>query len=347
MSDVKERRPEWLWRGRFPLAAFSMIVGDPEQGKSLLTKRIAAHVTTGANWPDGSPCPKGSVIIITSEETSDVELAPRLRVAGADLTKVMRLRGFEPVQGGDVNPIDMTRACLEMVEEAVRGMGDVKLVIVDPISAFMGPDTNCNTNEQVRIVLGAVSTLAETYGVAIIGINHLSKNADRAALARSLGSTGFVAHARAVWFVGRDPRAPAEGDDGGRKCLVRGKNNWAKYVDALAFTIMSAPAPDGEIPVIAWGEVFKTTDNAVLGTSLVGMGSRGRPPAKRQNAEAWLAETLKEGSALALVVEEAAEEAGISIRTLARAKKDLGVASVKGVDGWRWEMPKEGARAPE
>ena len=56
LDAVTERPQRWLWPGRIPAGAFTLIAGDPSASKSTLSLDIAARVTTGAPWPDGGPC---------------------------------------------------------------------------------------------------------------------------------------------------------------------------------------------------------------------------------------------------------------------------------------------------
>jgi hypothetical protein len=76
LADVEPRPVSWLWPGRMPLRRITLLVGRPGEGKSFYTTDVAARVSTGTTWPDGSACPKGSVIIISPKTTPQTRYGP-------------------------------------------------------------------------------------------------------------------------------------------------------------------------------------------------------------------------------------------------------------------------------
>src|SRR5579864_6226063 len=53
-SDIEPAPTEWLRPGRIPLGHLTLLAGDPDAGKSLVTLDMAARVSTASAWPDGS-----------------------------------------------------------------------------------------------------------------------------------------------------------------------------------------------------------------------------------------------------------------------------------------------------
>ncbi len=205
LCDVEAKKVFWLWKDRIPMGSVSLIVGDPGLGKSILTMTMAAHVTKGQPWPDTPEVegPAGSVVLLTGEDNLADVVRVRLDAAGADVSKVVAIEGVRvrddegKILDDDVYfNIDQHIPALEL---AVERTLNVRLVIIDPISAFMGR-TDSHKNAEVRRVLTKLASLAEKHNVAVVGVSHLNKNRSATANHRIIGSVAFNATARAVWY---------------------------------------------------------------------------------------------------------------------------------------------------
>mgnify|MGYP000921596360 FL=1 len=190
-----------------------------------------------------------------------------------------------------------------------------RLVVLDPISGFLGDDIDSHKNAEVRSVLAMLAAVATKHRVAVVGITHLSK-AQAKAINRVIGSIAFVAAARAVWLVDWDP------NEDGRRLLLPVKNNLAAS-DGLAYTITDAR--------IVWeaGRITITADE-------LGDPSHSTP---REEAEGWLRDFLAAGPVPSAKVANEADRAGIAKRTLHRAKRDLGIVSCREGAAWAWALP--------
>jgi len=325
LDQVKPEQVRWLWPGRIPLGKVTLLVGDPGVGKSLLTLDIAARVTKERGWPDhpDSQAPVGSVVLLNAEDDIADTIRPRLDAADAEPKRIRILRAVRN-QGQD-QPFRLDRD-LPRLRQAIQQTPDTKLVVIDPISAYLGR-SDPHKDAELRELLSPMAELAEQLGVAILVVTHLNKRIDTPAIYRAMGSQAFVAVARAVWGVVLDNQEPD------RRLLLPLKNNLVPGNAGLAFTI----AEPGKIE---WepGPVTMTMDEAL------GAAEPSRARSRKQDeAAAWLKGMLTKGPVEAKAILAEGEQAGFPERTLQRAKKELGVISRKdGARGvWLWALPSQ------
>ena len=185
----------------------TMLAGHPGLGKSQLALAIVSIVTTGGRFPvNGARAECGSAVILSAEDDAEDTIRPRLDAVGADLARCRvvgavhdrddtgrdHMRGFSVVD-------DMPRLATALAE-----IGDAILVIVDPITAYLGA-TDSHRNAEVRSALTPLTHLAVEHRVAVLAISHLRKSLEGEAFPRVSGSLAFVAAARAAYVVTRDP----------------------------------------------------------------------------------------------------------------------------------------------
>jgi len=238
----------WLWQPRIAIGKLTLLCGDPGEGKSFLTLDIAARVSRGFMWPDGSGnAPLGSVVLLCGEDDIADTVRPRLDMAEADPSKIVALRGVRTVdsEGGYCRDVDLQRD-LDIIEAAIVKTPDCKLFIVDPIGCYLG-ETDSHNNSEVRKVLAPLSEMASRLGVAALAVHHFRKG-DGSAKHRVTGSLAFTAAARAVWAVTGDKRD----ETGRRKLFVCVKNNIGVDQSGLAFQLHSTFRDS--VPSIAWEE---------------------------------------------------------------------------------------------
>ena len=301
---------DWVWADRIASGKLTIVSGDPGLGKSFMMLDVAARISTGRDFPDGQPADMAEVIFCSAEDGPNDTIRPRLDVLGADVAKVHHLDGVEG-KNGDILPFLLDRH-LPALDRALEQHDAVRLLIVDPISAVMG-DVDSHKNAEVRGVLGPLAKLAEARGVAVVGINHLSK-AQGKAIYRSLGSLAFVAAARAAWAIVADP------DDQDRRLFLPVKNNLAKST-GLAFRLI-----DGRVE---WEE----------GAVLLAVDDLDDNETPRDEAKVWLEGILTDGAVQAGKILKQAKADGISERTLRRVKKELAVVSCQFAGAWAWGLP--------
>ncbi|NOZ21119.1 MAG: AAA family ATPase [Planctomycetes bacterium] len=335
MADVKPEPIRWLWPGRIALGKPTLFVGDPGTGKSCVTLDMAACVSRGRPWPDGSePSERGSVILLSAEDSPGDTIRPRLDAAGADVSQIYILESV--MERNDRGEIVRRMFCLQadvaQLDGAIKRVSDVGLVVVDPISAYLaGVDSHSNTD--VRGVLAPLSDLAARHRIALVAVSHFNKATGTSAIYRAMGSLAFTAAARAVWCASRDK------DNPDRRLFLPIKNNIGKDVSGLAYSLESTP-DNPDVPVVVWepDPVTITAEEALRDQS---EGKQGDSPI--EDAEEWLRDALGDGPLPSKDVLRMARENGHSERTLRRAKKALGITvSKEGFEAgstWYWSLP--------
>ena len=329
VADVERESVAWLWPGRLALGKLTILDGDPGLGKSTLYCDLAARLTRGTDWPDGVPVEEAAgVVIVTTEDGIGDTIRPRLEEAGADVQRVSVVQLIPEADGPGRVPVLPDDN--ELLFGECRRIG-ARLLVVDPLMAHLGSDTNSYRDQDVRRALAPLSEAAERYGVAVVVLRHLNKATGGSALYRGGGSIGIIGAARVGLMAGRDPA------DENLVVLACSKNNIAARPDSLAFRLVSSPNDPGTA-VIRWE-----------GTSPLSAEDLCRPapsdsPA-RDEAQDWLEAELEGGPRPAADLYRAAEAAGITEATLKRAKRRLNVESkrVEGAAGdgyWVWELPR-------
>ncbi len=340
MADVEPRPISWLWPGRIPLGRITLLVGRPGAGKSFLTTDAAARVTTGTPWPDGSDCPKGSVILISAEDDPGDTIRPRLDAHYADVGKVHLLSAVRQEDGNGQYERLLTLADVDAIKEALTRLEDCKLIVVDPIGSSLGGKTDAHRDNEVRSVLTPIAKLAEKHGPAILVVAHRRKSAGSNADDLALGSRAFTGVARAVWHLTRDNENQA------RPLLLPGKNNLAPEGEGLAFAIIGEPARIGWEP----DPVTMSADDALAVENNDRASKPGPEADALEEAMAWLKPAIaKDPQPVKELLDEWKNGQDGSERTLKRAKAELGVEAFRNdIPGpWWWRLPDKGAKLPQ
>lgn len=337
LDTVRAEPIQWLWPNRFPLGKLSLVAGVQGKGKSFLTLDMAARLTTGTPWPDsdGRALPVSNVLLLAAEDNANDTICPRLDALKANSARVVLIKGTKCLDGdgrradGSV-PFDLSRDLHRLNDMLERNPG-VRLLIIDPLTAYMPGERDANRDADVRAVLHPLGDLAAERNVAVVGVVHLRKNTDAMdALHRVMGSSAFTAYARAVWFVTVDR------DDPDARVLFPGKLSIAKPAPALRFRIQ-------EPGFVQWlGESDASAESAFE-------ASTPGPGKKVQLAVEFLRAALSDGPRLAKEVEAEADDDGHAARTLIRAKAKLRVRSFRendkpGEPSW-WALPDVAAPA--
>ena len=327
LSDVEPEPVRWLWPGRIPLGKLTLLCGDPGLGKSFITLDLAARVSSGRFWPDLPlvPNPSGGVVLLSAEDDLADTIRPRLDAAGADPSRVVAIQAVRRTKGGREEYFSLDED-LPALETAVRQTADCRLVVIDPLTAYLDK-TDSHKNAEMRGVLAKLFDLAARRGVAVLAVTHLNKANTLPAIYRAMGSLAFVAAARAVWTVARD----GNDETGRRRLFVPVKVNLGRDETGLAYALEQA----GDTARVAWEPepVNIRADEALSG---------GRTAAAQEDARRFVVETLEAngGDMASDELAAAAEAQGISEPTFRRARKAVAEAyKEKGRDGrWRWKL---------
>jgi RecA-family ATPase len=222
LSEIQPEQVEWLWPRRIPKGKITVLDGDPDNGKSVLTTDLAARVTAGLAFPDGTPTEAAGAVIVSAEDGASDTIRPRFDAAGGDPNRALLLGNDEPF----AIPADIPK-----LERAVR---QVKAAM-DPIMAFLSGDVNSNRDQDVRRALTPLKRMAERTGAAVILVRHLNKSQGGNPLYRGGGSIGIIGAARSGMVVGPHP----DSDD--LRVLAGQKNNLSLPPRSLAYSIETAP----------------------------------------------------------------------------------------------------------
>ena len=327
VCNIKAKSVKWLWPHRIPLGKLTILDGDPDVGKSLVSVDLAACVSAGRALPDGAESLPGNVIIISAEDDAADTIRPRLEAAGANLTRVTVIDMIRDRDGGERSfeiPGDLDR-----LEKEIRDRQAV-LVIIDPLMAFLPLKVNSWRDQDVRRALAPLAKLAERTGAAILIIRHLNKKENTRAIYRGGGSIGIIGAARSGLLIAPDPEDPEI------RVLASMKANLSRRRPSLAFRIVETTIEglEGTIPKVKWlGNVEASAESL--------LNSEGNP---RTSAVEFLQRTLRSGPMSAEKVKELARESGIAPRTLDRAKVQLNIEACKkgfGDEGyWVWSLEK-------
>lgn len=330
LSDVETKPILWLWKNRIPLGAVTLIYGPSGTGKSHVAAFLAGVVSKGGAWPVAEGlCKQGSVIYIDRENPADKVLAPRLEATGAVLTRCARLTMVRETKNGHVQfeDLDLLQD-IGVLDDLMHRVKNVALVIIDPITDYLGK-TDANNNAEVRRVIGHLNTLAEKHECAIVGINHTNKNTHLEARNRAMGSVGFISASRATFVVSEDKEDPR------RYLFTPDKANLGAKQKGCAFVIETVGISGNLTSTCcSWEETTHdiTADEALSPRET----EKGRPPSKINDAIELINKLLENGPIEATKIKLCAEEQGISWRTMARAKKQLGIVSKEVNGGWVW-----------
>jgi putative DNA primase/helicase len=333
VADVEAQRIRWLWHGRFALGKLAIIAGDPGVGKSQVAAFLAAAVSSGGPLAPGEGlAPRGSVLMLSAEDQVADTIRPRLEVAGADLARVHVIEAALDPQGSLRRHIDLADdiATLDVLTDRI---GDVRLVIIDPLSAYVGC-IDVGHQSVVRERLQPVVEFAARRELAVVAIAHLNKAAG-AAMVRVAGSLAVLAATRAAHLV-----VPEGGST--RRLMLPLKNNIGHDRTGFAFRIEERRTTSWtKAPAIVWdeGPIALSADEA-----LKPVGKAAREDGALDEAKAFLAELLASGPLPVSEVKTEAAQAGISTATLRRARHDMGIKPRRvgnlAADGsWVWALP--------
>ncbi len=247
--DIQPQSIDWLWPNQIARGKVSIIAGNPGLGKSQLTAYMAAVVSSGGVWPvEQTKCNPGGVIFLSAEDDPADTIRPHLEAVDADLSKVYIIKLVEnKKQGKESKRCFNLKTDLPNLEKLLEELSDIALIVIDPITAYLG-QTDSYNNAEVRGLLTPLSELATKYNVAIVAVSHLNKNSSQEPLLRVAGSLAFVAAARSAFVVAYDP------NDKKRRFLLPTKNNISEDKNGFAFSIQSYRLENSQIPTskVVW-----------------------------------------------------------------------------------------------
>ena len=297
MSDVELTPVDWLWKPYLPFGKLSVLQGNPGEGKTYFAMHLAAACTNGKLMPNMERLEPFNVIYQTAEDGLGDTVKPRLIEAGADLDRVLVI---------DDSDVQLTLSD-ERIEKAIIE-NNARLVIIDPIQAYLGADVDMNRANEVRPIFMRLGQVAQRTGCAILLIGHLNKAAGMQSLQRGLGSIDIAAAVRSVMFIGKLKHDPT------MRILTHEKSSLAPPGVSLAFSL-------GDEGGFRWVGEYDITADEMLS------GIEPQRETKTQQAKDLICTLLAGGKqVLSEDIDKAALERGIPGRTVRDAKRELGDA---------------------
>lgn len=317
MEDVVSKEVEWLWYPYIPYGKITIIEGDPGEGKTTLVLKLAAALSRGLPLPcdDDKEYEPIHIIYQTTEDGIEDTIKPRLEKTGADCSMI--------------RVIDETDKELSMtddrLEQAIIETG-ARLIILDPIQAYIGATVDMHRANEIRPVLKHLGIIAEKHNCAIILIGHMNKASGSKSTYRGLGSIDIQATARSVLLVARLRDKP------NIRIMAHDKSSLAPAGDAIGFEMTE------DSGMVCIGPYDITIDELLS-------GNEGRGKKKLDIAENFIKEYFGTNKVIPSneIMMEAAKRR-IKRNTLLSEKKKLGITSdkEKAEDGtiyWTWVMP--------
>ena len=311
MSEVQQTEVEWLWYPYIPFGKLTIIQGNPGEGKTFFAMQLAAACTNRKFLPQMEPFEPFNMIFQTAEDGLGDTVKPRLLSAEADLERVLVIDDAD-------NPLTLAD---ERIENAIRE-NNARLVIIDPLQAFLGSNVDMNRANEVRPIFRRLADVAQATNCAIVMIGHLNKAAGNQSTYRGLGSIDITAVVRSLLFIGKVKTDPTT------RVIVHEKSSLAPPGQSLAFSL-------GDEKGFRWIGAYD-----ISAEDLLAGGEGSKTELKQEQAAKLIEQFLSEGRKVSIAeINKEAAERGISERTVRLARNSMGdkIASERqGKDWWIW-----------
>lgn len=311
MSEVQQTEVEWLWYPYIPFGKLTIIQGNPGEGKTFFAMQLAAACTNRKFLPQMEPFEPFNMIFQTAEDGLGDTVKPRLLSAEADLERVLVIDDTD-------NPLTLAD---ERIENAIRE-NNARLVIIDPLQAFLGANVDMNRANEVRPIFRRLADVAQATNCAIVMIGHLNKAAGSQSTYRGLGSIDITAVVRSLLFIGKVRTDPTT------RVIVHEKSSLAPPGQSLAFSL-------GDEKGFRWIGAYD-----ISAEDLLAGGEGSKTELKQEQAAKLIEQFLSEGRKVSIAeINKEAAERGISERTVRLARNSMGdkIASERqGKDWWIW-----------
>lgn len=309
---VQQTEVEWLWYPYIPFGKLTIIQGNPGEGKTFFAMQLAAACTNRRFLPQmEEPFEPFNMIFQTAEDGLGDTVKPRLLSAEADLERVLVIDDAD-------NPLTLAD---ERIENAIRE-NQARLVIIDPLQAFLGANVDMNRANEVRPIFRRLADVAQATNCAIVMIGHLNKAAGSQSTYRGLGSIDITAVVRSLLFIGKVKTDPTT------RVIVHEKSSLAPPGQSLAFSL-------GDEKGFRWIGAYD-----ISAEDLLAGGEGSKTELKQEQAVKLIEEFLSEGKKVSIAeINKEAAERGISERTVRLARNSMGdkIASERqGKDWWIW-----------
>jgi putative DNA primase/helicase len=333
-ASIRPVNVSWAWRHWLQYNAFNLLAGQSTAGKSTVALSFSATITTGGLWPDGTPAQQGCVLFWSGEDGIDDTLLPRFLASGGDPRFIHFIGGV--TTNGKKRSFDPSSDMPELAE-AARALGNVKMIVLDPVAVVVKGDSHKNT--ETRVGLQPFADLCMETRACGIGIHHFTKSsAGGHPLDRVSGSLAFHALPRCVLVAAKDQN----GGQDARRALMRAKiSNGPEYggFDYRTEQQELIDWPGVVAQRATWGNAIQASAREILAT--FDGGKQGKEITLGTQAMQFLEQALKDGPRQASELIAEASLVGIPERTLRNARNALGCTFRREGFGGPlvWELP--------
>ncbi len=308
-SSVTPEDVEWFWYPYIPYGKLTLLQGDPGDGKSTCMIHLAACLSTGGILPDGTQLDQSQTVIYQcAEDSLNDTVKPRLMKAGADCEKIAFITDDE-----------MSLSLNDWrIEETIQAI-HARLLILDPIQAFISQDTDMQNAAKMRNIMSRLGSIAEKYHCAVVLIGHMTKATGGKELYRGLGSIDIAAIARSVLMITRNKSMPEV------RYLSQIKNSLAPEGDPFSFIL---DADNG----FQWLGKCKILDNEEV------EDEQSCKKKKITRAQELLQIMLDTEDMPSKEIIEKFSRLSISERTVRSAMQEMGVKAYRKNNAWYWHL---------
>lgn len=325
---VEVEQPKWIWPRYLPAGKLTVLAGDPGLGKSTIAIDLVSRVTQGTFLPlMENRTIKGTCFIASAEDAAEDTIVPRLIACGADLSRVEILRRVNTEEGERYMnfPRDINN-----LKDRVSKCG-ARLVIIDPLNAFLSKETDAHRDQDVRLVLAPFEDMAEELQVAILIIAHLNKREESSAMYRIGGSIGIVGAARSVLAVTQldTPTKP--------RVLYSIKSSLSKRPPSLEYQVRNARRTKQGTEWLG-EDIIKSSKVRWMGEVEFDPGKKSiqSKDSAVDLVKEFLQQIIMDAEVSTEEIYREAKKAGISQRQILSCKDLIGIRSIKKQDGWYW-----------
>jgi putative DNA primase/helicase len=329
LADVEARDVEWLQPGVILRNKVNLLAGEAKLGKSFYTMDLSARVSSGGEIPfGGGECfDRGSVLLLCGEDDVDDTIKPRLVAAGGDPSRVHAIDAVR-LSGGQTRAFDLSM--VPALRRTVEQLGDVKLLVIDPVTQYVGARVDDNKAVQLRATIGPLRSLARECNVAVLLVTHLNKGSSPKAMTRVMGSGAYTQLARANWYFCRDPKDPK------RRLMLDMGTNLREESTGFSFRIVDNR--------VVWEDIVTESADEHLAAQEEARGAAGTTAVdenKAEQAKAWLLQRIAPGQFVPSdTILKQGEQAGFNRNVMFAGKSLAGIRATKrGFNSaWHWTV---------
>jgi putative DNA primase/helicase len=339
LEDVEMEPVNWVWDGWLARGKIHLIAGVPEAGKTTSALSLAAILSSGQRWPDGTRAKFGNILIWTGEDDPAQTIKPRLIQMGANIKKIWIVKGARD-ENGKLRPFNPATDLPELAVAAKQIPGGIDMLLIDPIVSVVGGKVDNGNNAGHREKLQPLVDFGEEMKCAIVGITHFTKGTiGKDPVDRVTGSLAFGAVARVIMAATKNKCGEPE------RMFIMAKNNLAPSAGGFGYFITGAPLmerPEIIASRVVWGEHIDGSARDLLAEAEDdGKGTGGGGAERSRGAQGFLQSVLAAGERSQLEIAAEGATLGFSGDKLFRASKAMNVVKRKDglTGGWLWRLP--------